>query len=147
MVKVFDITPHRRRRRIVQSYSSGAYVPPVWAHWRHLANTTELVLPSVNPSPQSRSAVLSQLTAESLYIYNGLFIPRNFPLPWGSGPLSKHGSLDSHPSPQPKRHLDRFSHFAGLTSVTDRQADRQTDHATRSVTIDRVYVRSTGDAV
>jgi len=33
--------------------------------------------------------------------------------------------------------------FAGLTSVTDRQTDRQTDHATRSLTIDRIYVRST----
>jgi len=32
---------------------------------------------------------------------------------------------------------------AGLTSVTD----RPTDHATRSVTTDRIYVRSTGDAV
>ena len=32
--------------------------------------------------------------------------------------------------------------FAGLTSVTDRQAaDRPTDHATRSVTIGRIYVR------
>ena len=33
--------------------------------------------------------------------------------------------------------------FAGLTSVTDRPTDRQTDHATRSLTIDRIYVRST----
>jgi len=37
--------------------------------------------------------------------------------------------------------------FAGLTSVTDRQTDRQTDrptdHATRSVRIGRIYVRST----
>jgi len=33
--------------------------------------------------------------------------------------------------------------FAGLTSVSDRQTDRQTDHATRSLTIDRIYVRST----
>jgi len=32
--------------------------------------------------------------------------------------------------------------FAGLSSVTD----RQTDHATRSVTIGHIYVRSTGDA-
>jgi len=45
----------------------------------------------------------------------------------------------AHPSPQPKRHLDRFSRFAGLTSVID----RLTDHATRSVTIVRIYVRST----
>ena len=42
-------------------------------------------------------------------------------------------------SPQPKRHLDQFSPFAGLTIVTD----RQTDHATASVTIGSVYVRST----
>jgi len=32
--------------------------------------------------------------------------------------------------------------FAGLTSVTD----RPTDHAGWSVTIDHIYVRSTGDA-
>ena len=34
--------------------------------------------------------------------------------------------------------------FAGLASV---QTDRLTDHATRSVGIDRIYVYSTGDAV
>jgi len=33
--------------------------------------------------------------------------------------------------------------FAGLTSVTDRPTDRQTDNATRSVRIGRIYVRST----
>ena len=33
--------------------------------------------------------------------------------------------------------------FAGLTTVTDRQTDRPTDRPrTRSVTIDRIYVRS-----
>ena len=32
--------------------------------------------------------------------------------------------------------------FAGLTSVTDRLTDRPTDHATRSVTMGRMYVRS-----
>ena len=50
-----------------------------------------------------------------------------------------HASL-AHPSPQHKRHLDRFSRlpvFAGLTTVTD----RPTDHATWSVTIGRIYVR------
>jgi len=33
--------------------------------------------------------------------------------------------------------------FAGLTSVTDRQTGRQTDHATRALTIDHIYVCST----
>jgi len=32
----------------------------------------------------------------------------------------------AHQSPQPKRHLDRFSRFVGLTIVTDGQTDRQT---------------------
>jgi len=46
--------------------------PPVWAHWRHLANTIELVLPSAHPSAQpkrqiDRLAVSAQLTAESPY--------------------------------------------------------------------------------
>jgi len=30
--------------------------------------------------------------------------------------------------------------FAGFTSVTERHIDRPTDHATRSVTIGRIYV-------
>jgi len=46
--------------------------PPVWAHWRHLANTIELVLLSAHPSPQRKrqsidSAVSAQLIAESPY--------------------------------------------------------------------------------
>ena len=49
----------------------------------------------------------------------------------------------AHPSPQLKWHLDRSSHCGGLTSVTDRATDRPTDHTTRSVTIDHIYVRST----
>ena len=42
---------------------------PMWAHWRHLANTTELVLPSVhNPNRKSiGSAISALLTAESPY--------------------------------------------------------------------------------
>jgi len=30
---------------------------PMWAHWRHLANTIELVLPSAHPSPQPKRQV------------------------------------------------------------------------------------------
>jgi len=40
-------------------------------------------------------------------------------------------------------HLDRFSRFCRLTAVTERPTDRQTDHATRPVTIGLIYVRST----
>jgi len=38
--------------------------------------------------------------------------PKTNMLPW------------AHPSPQPERHLDRFSRFTGLTTLTDRQTDR-----------------------
>jgi len=31
--------------------------PPMWAHWRHLANTIELVLPSAHPSPQLKRQI------------------------------------------------------------------------------------------
>jgi len=35
----------------------GANVPHMWVHWRHLANTIELVLPSANPSPQPKRQI------------------------------------------------------------------------------------------
>jgi len=50
----------------------------------------------------------------------------------------------ARPSLQRKRHLDRFSRLAGLTTVTDRQNEGPTDYATRSETIDRIDVRCTG---
>jgi len=72
-------------------------------------------------------------------IYNGTtFAPSKLSL-GGSGPHIIHGSW-AHPSPQPKRHLDRFSRSCRAHC---RPTDRQTDHATRSVTIGRIYVRST----
>jgi len=42
----------------------------------------------------------------------------------------------ANPSLHPKCHLDWFSHFAGLTIVTN----LQTDHATPSVTTGCIYV-------
>jgi len=30
---------------------------PMWAHWSHLANTIELVLPSTHPSPQPKRQI------------------------------------------------------------------------------------------
>ena len=51
--------------------------------------------------------------------------------------------LWTHPSSQPKGISIGSAVFAGLSNVTDRRTDRQTDHATRSVTIGRIYVRST----
>jgi len=87
-------------------------------HWRHLANMIELASfgPTRIHSPNGKpigSAVFAQLTVESPYTLQwalGASVPQNYPFPWGSGP-----------------HLIYYSIFAGLTTVTDRPTDRQTD--------------------
>jgi len=57
----------------------------------------------------------------------------------GSEPPSNTRSLGPTQVLNPNGTLIGSAIFAGLTSVTD----RPTDHATRSLTIDRIYVRST----
>jgi len=72
---------------MVQSYlPGGTMCLPMWAHWRHLVNTTELMLllPLTHLSPQSKrksigSAILTQLTAESLYLQWALLSPKIVP--------------------------------------------------------------------
>jgi len=61
--------------------------PPVWAHWRHLANTMELVRPSAHPSPKPNSkliglAVSAQLTAVPI-LYSGRDFAQNYPFSSG----------------------------------------------------------------
>ena len=56
-------------------------------------------------------------------LYNGQpFPPQNCPSSRGSGPPSN-TILWAHPSPQPKLHLDQFSHFCGA-HYSDRLTDR-----------------------
>ena len=58
-------------------------------------------------------------------------------------PYLTHASLD-HPSPQPKRHLDRFSGFSRAHDrdrPTHRQTDRQTDRPRYSVCNIRPHLR------
>ena len=86
------------------------------------------------------SAVFAPVIAECLYFTMGHpFSPQNCPFPWGSGPQSN----TWFPGPTRVVNLNGISVgsavYAGLTSVTDRP--------TWSVTIDRIYIRSTGDAV
>jgi len=80
------------------------------------------------------------MTAVSLYFTMGRpFPPQNSPFPWGIWTPSNAWF------PGPTRVLNTngisigSAVFAGLTSVTD----RLTDHATWSVTIGRIYIRST----
>ena len=85
-----------------------------------------LLWPNGRPSQLLLSTFCTAFRRVSLYFTMGRpFPPQNCPFPWGiRTPIS------NNPSPQPKRHLDRFSRFAGLTSVTDRQTDRPTDRQT-----------------
>jgi len=104
------------------------------------------MIPTAHPSPQLKRHTyrFSRLCTDdrrvSLYFTMGRpFSPQNLPLPMGgSGPLSN----TWFPGPTQVLNLKGSSIgtavFAGLTSVTD----RLTDHATRSVRIGRIYVRS-----
>ena len=76
------------------------------------------------PNPNSisiSSAVFAQIITECPYTlqWDSTSPLKSAPSHGVSGPHLIHGSLG-----QPKWHLDQFSHFAGLTSVTDRQTKR-----------------------
>jgi len=85
------------------------------------------------------------MTAECPYtLQRDALFPKKLPIPMGDlDPYLTQGSVG--PPESSTQTASRSVHlffFAGLTSVTDRQADRPTDHAhaIRSVTIGRVYV-------
>jgi len=110
-----------------------------------------LIHVSLDP-PQSKSQTASRSVEPFSYsspqsvpiLYNERpFPPQNCHFPWGSAAPSNTRFLGSTRVLKFSTHLDRFSHFAGLSTVTDRHTDRPTDHATRSVTIGHIYVRST----
>jgi len=89
------------------------------------------------------STVSTQLTAESPYTLQWATLsPKLLLLVRDLDPI-----YTWFPGPTRVLNLNGISScsavFAWLTSVTD----RPTDHATWSVNIDRIYVRSTGDAV
>jgi len=85
------------------------------------------------------SAVFAQLTADAI-LYNGPILP---PSNGRSAPPSNTYFLGPIQVHIPNNMSIGSAVFAGLTIVTDRPTDRQTDHSTRSVTIGRIYVRST----
>ena len=83
------------------------------------------IQPFLHRSPQS-----------VLILYNGLPLPpQNCPVPRGIWTPS---NTWFHPSPQPKQHLNQFSSFCRA-----HYCDRLTDHAAWSVTVGRIYIRST----
>ena len=93
------------------------------------------------------SAGFAQMTAECppTLLWDAHF-PSQLPLPMGgSGPPSN----TWFPGPTRVLNPNGISSVVVITQLTNvaiRPTDRTTDHATRSVTIDRTYVRSTCDA-
>ena len=91
--------------------------PPMRAHWRHLANTIELVHPSayLSPRPKLQTDRFSRFCTahgtKSLYFTMGAPIHQNCPFPWRHlDPQLIHDSLGPC---EPKTHsqVDRFSRF------------------------------------
>jgi len=103
------------------------------AYWRHLANTIEPVLPLAHRSPQPKRHLdwFSRFCTDDRKVpairYNGTPLPlKTAPFHGGCGLPSNTWFPSAHPTSllYPKRHLDWFSRFTGLTNVTDRPTDR-----------------------
>ena len=116
----------------------------------HLWTPIQYMIPTAHLSPQPKrhpyrirfSRLYTDNRRVSLYFTMGRpFSPQNLPLPMGgSGPPSNIWFPGPTQVLNPNSRQIGVAVFAGLTSVTDRQTDRPTDHTTRSVIIDRIYV-------
>jgi len=107
---------HHRRRRMLHCYSTGdgsisshegTLAPPCEYDWTcasfgPLESTIETANGSVQP-------FLHSLRQRAPVLYNGRPYPPKLPLPMGDLELPCKTMLWAHASPQPKRHLDRFS--------------------------------------
>jgi len=141
-------TPHSLRRlsggsiigKITRPSSYSALLPHtdssmVFARWRQCApppNTCFLGLTRVQiPNGISiSSAVFAQLTGECRYTlqwapFTALKIAHSL-----GGIWTQHVVLWTHPSPQPKWHLNRFNRFCRAHCCNDRLTDRQTNRLT-----------------
>jgi len=84
-------------------------------HWD--LGPSQHMLPWAHPSPNPNgistgSAVFAQRTAESPYtLQQAALSPQKSPFPWGDLDPIQYMVPWAHPRPQPKQHLDQFSHF------------------------------------
>jgi len=87
------------------------------AHWRHLANTIELVLPSAHQSPQPKrqidrfSRFCTAHGRKCIYFTIGDPFPQNCPFSWVDRDPIYFMIPWARPSPQSKLHHDPFSYF------------------------------------
>jgi len=100
---------------MVQSYSPcGVNVPPMRAHWCHLANAFESVLPSAHPSPHPKWQMnrFSHFCTAHGSVSSGMprhvLSPNNCPFASAIWLHLMHASLGPL---EPKQHHDRFGRF------------------------------------
>jgi len=107
------------------------------------SNTVHDSLGPSEPTTQTASRLFQTFLHSSqqnvTILYNGPSLScQNVPSHGGSAPHLTHDSLGP-PESTTQLYVNRFSRFCTLTRVTD----RQTDHATQSVTTGHLYIRST----
>ena len=78
------------------------------------------------PSQQLLSSCCTARGRQSQYFTMGHPSPQNCPFAWPDLDPHLYMVFCAHPSPQPKRHLDRFSDFCRGDVLTDRPTDRKT---------------------
>jgi len=105
------------------------------------------VIPWGHPIPQVLNGILIGSAAFALMTAECPYFTMGRPFPPQIAPFHNIWVSESpfntraNPSPQRKRHIHRFSRFC-RAQYCDRQTNRPTDHATRSVTVGHIYVRS-----
>jgi len=96
--------------------------PPMRAHWRHLANTIEVVHPSTHWSPQPKWQIdhLSRFCTahgrKCLYFITGAPIHQNCPFRWGSGPPCNTWCLGPMRADNPNSTSISWAMFAQMTA-------------------------------
>jgi len=91
------------------------------AHWRLLANTTELVLPSAHPIPQPKRQIDRFSRFCTVHVRVSSRACRGMPFPWGDlDPMVPWRTRVLNPNGI----SIGSAVFAGFTSVTDRPTDR-----------------------
>jgi len=90
------------------------------AHWRHLANTIELLHPLAHLSPHPKrqidrfSRLLTAHCRKSLYFTMSASFPQKCPFPLGDLDPIQFMIPWAQLSPQPKRHHHQFSRFCAV---------------------------------
>ena len=134
--QLFDIRPHRRRTRTVQSYSAGA------------ANVHPVQYPQSASTPYQCCPLLSCFDYSARLRCPGMswagpFSPSKLTLHmWGSGPPSNRPTRSLQPTRVTPRTVSRLVQLLLQGSSGDRQTDKPTDRPRYSVCSNRPHLAS-----